>query len=177
MEAMDTLDLFGPTIVALDFETANQSASSACQLGLVRIENWQVTQQVSWLIRPPTEEFMFTYIHGLEWVHVKDSPTMGELWPLIAPYLEGADYLAAHNAPFDRGVLKASLLEHGLAAPDLRFLDTVAIARKAFNIFPTKLNNVCEVLGIELNHHEALSDAHACAQILIHAQRAGWAPG
>ncbi len=169
-------ELFGPTIVALDFETVNQAASSACQLGLVRIENWQVTQSASWLIRPPTDEFLFTYIHGLTWDHVKDSPHFGALWPEISPYLAGAHYLAAHNAPFDRGVLKASLAEHGVTAPETPFLDTVIIARKTWSIFPTKLNMVCEKLGIELQHHEALSDAHACAQILIQASASGWKP-
>jgi DNA polymerase-3 subunit epsilon len=173
---MEQVSLFGPSIVAIDFETANQSASSACQLGLVRIENWQVVAQVSWLIRPPTDEFLFTYIHGLTWEHVKDSPHWGQLWPEISAYFSGAQYLAAHNAPFDRGVMRAACQEYNLEAPKTPFLDTVTIARKVWKIFPTKLNNVCEQLGIVLNHHEALSDANACAQILIQAQGGGWTP-
>lgn len=48
------------------------------------------------------------------------------------------------------------------------FQCTVQVARKHFGIRPAKLNNVCSVLGIELNHHEALSDARACAKILMH---------
>ena len=45
----------------------------------------------------------------------------------------------------------------------------VQIARRDFKISPAKLSNVCQVLGIELNHHEALSDARACAQIVMRA--------
>ena len=170
---MEQASLFGPTIVAIDFETANQSAASACQLGLIRMENWQVVSSKAWLIRPPTDEFVFTYIHGLTWDHVKDSPHWGQLWPEISGYLADAQYLAAHNAPFDRGVMQAACAEYGLTAPKTPFLDTVSIARKTWNIFPTKLNNVCERLGIPLQHHEALSDANACAQIILQAQAAG----
>jgi DNA polymerase-3 subunit epsilon len=175
---MDQPSLFGPQsiVVAIDFETANQSAASACQLGLVRLEDWRVVAQASWLIRPPTEEFLFTHIHGLTWADVRQSPSWGELWPEISGHLEGAHYLAAHNAPFDRGVLQAACAEHGLAAPATPFLDTVIVARKVWKIFPTKLNNVCEKLGITLNHHEALSDANACAEILARASQEGWKP-
>ena len=31
-----------------------------------------------------------------------------------------------------------------------------------------KLDTICDALGIELDHHNALSDAKACANILIH---------
>lgn len=165
-----------PTIVALDFETANYDASSACALGLVRIENWGISHRQSWLIRPPSDDFVFTYIHGLTWDNVKESPTLGELWEEIATLIDGADYLAAHNAPFDRGVLKASLAAHGIAPPPQAFIDTVQVARKAFRIFPTKLNNVCEKLNIQLNHHEAMSDAMACAEIILRAGAQGWRP-
>jgi DNA polymerase III epsilon subunit-like protein len=38
-----------------------------------------------------------------------------------------------------------------------------------WGIYPTKLSNVCERLAIELNRHEALSDAMARAKIMIAA--------
>jgi DNA polymerase-3 subunit epsilon len=100
----------------------------------------------------------------------------GELWPRIAPYFEGLDFLAAHNAPFDRGVLFATCGAYGVTPPQQPFVDTVGLARKVWNIFPTKLNLVCERLNIELRHHEALSDAKACAEILIQAHAQGWNP-
>ena len=43
------------------------------------------------------------------------------------------------------------------------------MARRAWNICPTKLSDVCRKLGIALNHHEALSDAMACARIVLAA--------
>jgi DNA polymerase-3 subunit epsilon len=165
-----------PTIIAIDFETANYDASSACQLGLVRIENWSITHRESWFIRPPSADFVFSYIHGISWEQVKGSPHLGELWEKIEPQFKGAQYLAAHNAPFDRGVLSASCRFHGIDPPPLPFIDTVHLARKQWKIFPTKLNNVCEHLKIRLRHHEALSDAEACAEIILKAKQEGWMP-
>ena len=43
--------------------------------------------------------------------------------------------------------------------------------RRAWNLYPTKLPNVCHYLGVDLNHHEALSDAMVCAQIVLAASR------
>ncbi|HTB21262.1 MAG TPA: 3'-5' exonuclease [bacterium] len=165
-----------PTLLALDFETANHAPNSACQLGLVRIEGWRVVGTASWLIRPPTDEFFFSYLHGITWEQVAGEPHWGALWPRLAPHFQGVDFLAAHNAPFDRGVLLAACAEYGLTPPAQPFVDTVEVARKVWKIYPTKLNLVCERLGIALNHHEALSDAKACAEIMIQAKTQGWNP-
>jgi DNA polymerase-3 subunit epsilon len=165
-----------PRILAIDFETANYDGHSACQLGVARIQDWAVTGSQAWLIRPPSPDFVFTYIHGLEWAHVKDAPSWAQLWPQLQPWFDGVDYFAAHNAPFDRGVLQKACGFYGLSAPSQPFIDTVQVARQAWKIYPTKLNNVCERLGIQLQHHEALSDATACAQIVVQAAAQGWRP-
>ena len=125
------------------------------------------------LIQPPRFYFEFTHIHGIEWKHVSDAPTFGQAWPKLSPLLEGAHFLAAHNAPFDNGVLTACCDAAGLPKPSHRFVCTVRLARDVWKIYPTKLPNVCEKLKISLNHHEALSDAEACANIVIAAQKQG----
>jgi DNA polymerase-3 subunit epsilon len=170
--------------VAIDFETADKGADSACSVGLVRVEHGVVAKTVVQLIRPPRleegdlfspppEAFQFTYIHGIKPSQVLDQPTFAQAWPKLSPLLSGAQFLAAHNAPFDSGVLTACCDAAGLPKPAQRFVDTVRLARSTWQIYPTKLPNVCERLGIELNHHEALSDALACAKIVIAAEKAG----
>lgn len=170
--------------VAIDFETADQGRDSACSVGLVRVENGAIVQKTVQLIQPPRfeggdlftpapAEFMFTYIHGIKPAMVVDQPTFAQAWPKLAPMLKGADFLAAHNAPFDNGVLSACCEAAGLPKPTHRFVCTVRLARSVWSIYPTKLPNVCEKLGISLNHHEALSDAEACAKIVIAAEKKG----
>jgi len=155
--------------LAIDFETANQYRDSACSIGLVRVRGGIITDKVVKLIKPPQTWFIFTSIHGLAWDDVKNAPDFGLLWPEIEPLFNGVDFLAAHNATFDRSVLSACCEKYGISMPQTRFLCTMHLARQKWNIHPTKLSNVCEKLGITLNHHEALSDAHACAQIILRA--------
>jgi DNA polymerase III subunit epsilon len=155
--------------VAIDFETANYSPTSACAIGLVTVENGIILQQKHFLIRPPTREFIFTDIHGITWRDVASEPNFSQLWPEISEILAGADFFAAHNAPFDRKVLQACCEYHQIPHPQQSFTCTVQLARKTWGIRPTNLPNVCVHLDIELEHHQALSDAHACAQIVIKA--------
>jgi len=157
--------------VAIDFETANYECNSACAVGLVKVVGGEIVDTAVHLIKPPTREFVFTYVHGLTWNDVARSADFGKLWPTLEPLLEGAEFLAAHNASFDKGVLHGCCASYGIAAPSLPFRCTVQISRRTWNIRPTKLSDVCRKLKIALNHHEALSDAMACAQIVLAANK------
>ncbi len=157
--------------VAIDFETANYRSDSACAVGLVKVINGEIVDKAVHLIRPPTREFVFTYIHGLTWKDVAKADDFGTLWPRLEHFMEGAKFLVAHNSSFDKGVLHACCATYGIQAPSLPFHCTVQISRRAWNIRPTKLSDVCQTLGIPLNHHEALSDAMACARIFLAANR------
>ncbi|MGE5314027.1 MAG: 3'-5' exonuclease [Acidobacteriota bacterium] len=156
-------------ILALDFETADYQADSACALGLAMIEDGTITRTHTILIRPPRRYFQFTYIHGITWEDVKDKPTFAEHWEELARWFEEADFLVAHNAPFDRGVLRACCLAAGVMPPSKPFLCTVRLSRSLWQLKPAALPNVCEHFGIGLNHHDAGSDTLACARIMIHA--------
>lgn len=153
--------------LAIDFETANYFPDSACAVGLALVDNNQITKKESYLIRPPSRNFMFTYIHGIEWEDVMDKPTFGELWPEISEYFDGIDFAVAHNSPFDRRVLENCCMKYRKPVPAVEFKCTVQLSRKVLGMRPANLKYVCEQLNIELNHHDALSDTLACAQIMI----------
>jgi DNA polymerase III subunit epsilon len=158
--------------VAIDFETANRHPNSACAIGLVRVDNGIIVRQEYYQIRPPTAVFEFTHIHHLTWEMVKNEPSFGQLWPQIAPLLIDIDFLAAHHALFDREVLQSCCDFYQIDRLTIPMLCTVKLARQHWRIYPTKLPNVCQRLGIPLNHHQALSDAHACTEIILLAQGA-----
>ncbi|MDP2031231.1 MAG: 3'-5' exonuclease [Thiobacillus sp.] len=159
---------------AIDFETANNARDSACAVGVVIVENGRIVDRLHALIRPPSRQFLFTHIHGLSWNDVKDAQTFDAVWAGWARELAGVGFLAAHNAPFDKGVLGACCATYGLAAPTLPFVCTVRLARAQWDVRPTKLPDVCNYLGIDLRHHQADSDAEACAHIVMAAQADGW---
>ena len=159
-----------PCFVAIDFETADRGPDSACAVALIRVVGEEIVERSHWLIRPPRRMFLFSHLHGITWAHVANQPTFGELWPSIAEKLRGVDYLAAHNASFDRSVLRACCEQARLPFPDLHFECTVRLARAAWGLYPTKLPDVCRHLKLALKHHDALSDAEACARIVLAAR-------
>lgn len=159
---------------AIDFETACHDADSACAVGVVVVEAGEIVDRLYEVIRPPTPRFAFTHIHGLTWNHVKDAQRFDAVWERMAPALRNVEFFAAHNAPFDRNVLRSCCDSYGLALPETGFLCTVQLARAQWNIRPTRLPDVCRYLDIPLRHHQADSDAEACARIVLAAQREGW---
>ena len=162
------------SFVAIDFETANQRKVSACAVGLATGRNGKIEVVRSFLIRPPETRFEFTGIHGLRWKDVRDAPTFGELWPTLLAWINDAEFIAAHNASFDRRVLHACCAMSGIRVPKLPFTCTVELARSQWGIYPTRLPDVCRRLGIPLRHHDPGSDAEACARIVLAAEAEGW---
>lgn len=160
-------------VVALDFETADRYPDSACALGLTKLENGVIVDSLYSLIRPPRSRVYFTEIHGLTWNMLKDSPTFAELWPQFSAFMADARLLIAHNASFDRRVLLGCCEKFGLTPPQKPFVCTVKGARRGLDLPHNKLNDVCAHLGIELDHHNAASDARAAALIYRHLRSIG----
>ncbi|MBI3327710.1 MAG: 3'-5' exonuclease [Nitrospinae bacterium] len=165
-----------PTFAAIDFETADYGRDSACAVAVVRVEGNAIVDRAHYLIRPPRRDFVFSYLHGITWNDVADEPTFRQLWPALRQRFAGVEFLAAHNASFDRSVLHACCQRAHLSVSPHTFECTVRLARTVWNIYPTKLPDVCKRLGIPLRHHHAESDAEACARIVIAAIEAGAFP-
>ncbi len=166
------------TFVAFDFETADFGADSACSMALVKFEGGEVAERRHWLIRPPRSSFRFTHIHGIRWADVSHAPDFRAVWLEARPLLRGADYLAAHNASFDRRVLLASAARTGLAPRLPPFLCTLKLARHLWSLASYRLPDVAAHLRLPtFRHHDALADAQACAGIVRAAAtqaRAAW---
>lgn len=154
-------------IIAIDFETATSRADSACALALATIQDDRLVGQKSFLIRPPRQTFEFSFLHGITWNDVKSSPTFSELIPQINHIIQDADYIAAHNAGFDRKVLHTCYGAAGIQPPKNPFICTVKIARRTWRMRQNSLDVVCDRLHIPLNHHDHTSDALACARIVL----------
>ena len=78
--------------------------------------------------------------------------------------------LIAHNMPFDRSVLVASLRRSGwVGEPRLRWACSLAMARQ---VFPARrrhtLSDLCAWLGIPHEPHDVSSDAAAVVGLVQH---------
>ena len=155
--------------VAIDFETATREPTSACALGVAIVRDGSVAERYSWLIQPPFNEYEFwnTRVHGLGPDDTATAPDFREVWFEVQPLLaEGP--LLAHNASFDIRVLRALIASHELPAQAYPYVCTVSMARKAFpSLHRHTLDTVCDHCGIALVHHDAASDAEACANVAL----------
>lgn len=159
-----------PTFVALDFELANNDRTSVCSVGLVRVERGEIVAREHRLVRPATRDFRHASIHGIDLADVAGAPPFARVWSSLAPLFTGARFIAAHNAAFERSVLSACASRFDLTVPALPLECTMMLARKRWNLRPTKLSDVARHLRIPLEHHHALSDAEACARIVLAAR-------
>lgn len=156
--------------VAIDFETANKYPNSACSIGLVKVENGVVTQELLRLIQPPRMVFdsFNIQIHGIRPADVANEPTFAWLWTHeLRDFVKGFP-LIAHNASFDMGVLRALFTTYDLSFDSFSYGCTVKAAKRTYTTLSNhRLNTVAEALKIPLRHHQALDDARACAMIML----------
>ncbi len=89
-------------IAVIDFETANSRSSSACQLGVVRLEDWRIVEEKEWLIRPQRLYFspQCVRVHGITARDCLTSPEWDRVWDDLHPLIDGC-VIIAHNVGFD----------------------------------------------------------------------------
>ncbi|QUY62128.1 DNA polymerase III PolC-type [Gulosibacter molinativorax] len=157
--------------VAIDFETANRSPASACQVGLLRVRDGQPVASEEWLIHPPQGHDDFApfnvRLHGIDAAMVRGAADWPETLRRILDFVRD-DVLVAHNAPFDMGVLVAATRASRLPIPQLRYFCSLRLARRNYVLPSYALPKASKAAGYNLTrHHDALADAEACAAIVV----------
>ena len=160
---------------AIDFETANSHASSACSVGLARVRNGVVVDRAEWLIKPPASHGQFQpfniKIHGITPQMVEAAPEWAEQLGELLEFI-GDDIAVAHNASFDMGVIKTSCAESIVPTPKLKYICSVQVSRKTYELPSHRLPVAAEAAGfVDFAHHNAMADAEACAAIIIDAAK------
>lgn len=155
-------------IIVFDVETPNYSNDRICSIGVTTIEEGLVVHSKNYLVNPECNfDSRNISIHGIKPEAVINAPTFPVIWDII-----GEDFLknivVAHNANFDLGVLKKTLIYYGIESSLLIYVDTLKIARKILKESANhKLPTLCWYYDIELKHHDSGSDSHACANLLL----------
>ena len=104
---------------------------------------------------------------GISQAMVDSAPSLEEVLPPLRHRLENR-ILVAHNAPFDRRVLRQAFHRIGLEWPEPPVICTAALARALLPLQPRRgLGVLADALGIEVAlAHRALADAETCARVL-----------
>jgi len=150
------------TFTAIDFETAHGKRYSICQVGLVRVENGLITNELSILVQPPHNFYWdwFTDIHGITPEITRNAPTFNKIWHLVEPYINKQSVVAHNGMSFDFPVLAQTLAYYDMEVPEYEKHCT-------YRLYGSNLAALCLKYNIPLSHHEALSDARACATLFL----------
>ena len=160
--------------ICFDVETPNFKNERMSSIGVCVVENGKIADEFYTLIDPEQhfDSFNIALTH-ITPESVKDAPNFAEAWRTVGPIMKSG-LLTAHNAQFDMSVLSKCLRSYGLKCWDTNYLCTCRMGKKILpNEENHKLDTICRDLGIPLDHHNALSDARACAEILIHYMKMG----
>ena len=104
---------------------------------------------------------------GITQAMVDGAPPSDAVLPELIARLDGR-VMVAHNAPFDRRVLRQACERIGLEWPDPPVICTAALARALMPLQrERKLGRLADALGIEVElAHRALADAETCGRVL-----------
>jgi DNA polymerase-3 subunit epsilon len=157
--------------LAIDVETSNADYSSICQIGIVEIQNGKLTDQWSTLVNPEAYFDPFNIsIHGITENDVENAPTFDAVYSELKNKIAGR--ITVHHMPFDKIAINRACSEYDLEFLQVVWLDSAKIVRRTWDEFAYRgygLANIAQYLNIEFEHHDALEDAKAAAQIVRHA--------
>ena len=158
------------SFVVFDIETTGFSAANdkIIEIGAVKVERGEIVDRFSTFVNPTVPiPFKITNLTGITDEMVIDAPKIDVVLPEFLEFV-GDSVLVAHNAGFDVGFIEQNCKELGLKC-EYTYLDTVALARVLLTTLAKyTLDNVAKALGISLeNHHRAVDDAGATAEIFV----------
>lgn len=159
--------------IAIDVETANADMSSICQMGIAVFKDGKLTGEWATLLDPQTYfDDINMSIHGIGPENVIGAPNFSIVFPELSKLLQ--ENITVIHTHFDRVAIQQAALLHNLTLPETTWLDTARVARRTWSEFSYKgygLANVCNKIGYEFKHHDALEDAKASGEILLAASR------
>ena len=156
--------------VVFDLETTGFSNinDKITEIGAVKIRDFKIVDRFSELVNPEKDiSYRVQELTGITNEMVKDKPTIEEILPKFMEFV-GNDVLVAHNADFDTGFIMQKCKEQGIEYKNKK-VDTLMLARIMLpNLKRYKLDKVAKEVGVQLlNHHRAVDDAEATANIYI----------
>lgn len=156
------------SFVVFDLETTgfSKTRNRIIEIGAVKVVQGEITERFSSFVNPQVPiPPRITELTGIQDSMVEEAPLIETVLPEFLTFCKGS-ILVAHNAGFDYGFICQKGKEQGLET-EFTVVDTVGIARVLFpHLAKYKLDNVAKVLKISLiNHHRAVEDAEATAEI------------
>ena len=160
------------SLIILDFETTGLSPDSgdrAIEIGAVKLENGEITDQFQELMNPghPISYFIEDYT-GITNNMLNKAAPCGEVMARFADFIQGQN-LVAHNAAFDKRFLDSEL-QRISSGYDGQFTCSLLVSRRLYQTAPNhKLGTLINYKGITSNgsFHRALYDSEMTAKLWL----------
>ncbi|WWR15070.1 PolC-type DNA polymerase III [Lachnospiraceae bacterium JLR.KK008] len=156
--------------VVFDLETTGFSPvnNKIIEIGAVKVSGGEIIDRYSTFVNPEVPiPFRIEKLTGIRDEDVEGAPVIESVLSEFLQFCEGC-VLVAHNAGFDMGFIQENARRGGLDCA-FTYVDTVGLSRV---LLPQQakhtLDAVAKTLGISLeNHHRAVDDAEATAEIFV----------
>lgn len=147
-----------PDYVAIDFEHATRVKGTICSVGIVSFKNDTIIDTYYSLIKPPDNKYEFfnTSKHKINAETTVNAPSFTEVFPEIHKRINN-NTLVAHGAYHTDKICLEQAIEIANINTSLN-INWVCTQ----HICNCSLDIACKACGIELSHHQALSDAIGC---------------
>lgn len=159
--------------IALDVETANGHAHSICQIGLACVRTDGRIATLGFYVDPQGAFEPFnTRLHGIDARTVEHAAAFPDVLERLRPLLDRTP-LVQHSG-FDKRAMNAACDRYGLPLLDTIWHDSVTIARRAWPQLKGNgghgLGSLKAYLRLKFEHHDAVEDARAAAQVVLCAE-------
>ncbi|MGN0306241.1 MAG: PolC-type DNA polymerase III [Lachnospiraceae bacterium] len=158
------------SFVVFDIETTGFSPvkNRIIEIGAVKVQGGEIKEHFSTFVNPQVPiPYEIVRLTGIDDGQVAEAPLIEEALSAFLDFCKDA-VLVAHNASFDMSFILENCARLGLST-NYTYMDTLALARV---LLPGQakhtLDAVCKHLKISLeNHHRAVDDAQATAEIFL----------
>ena len=162
-------DLSAPFVV-FDLETTGIGAKNneIIEIGAVKVVDQAIVDRYSVFVDPRRPiPYKIEQLTGINDSMVQGAKLITEILPEFLAFCQGC-VMVAHNASFDMGFIHQKAKDQGLDS-DFTVVDTVSMSRALLpHLGKHTLDHVAKELGVSLeNHHRAVEDAEATAEIFL----------
>ena len=161
-----------------DLEMPNRFGDRISAIGISVIENGRIVKRYYSLVNPECRFDPYAAeLTGINAALVADKPTFPEIWDGIRDLMTN-NVLVAHSAQNDLHVLSCCLSSYGIEwTPTVKCLCTLLMGNVCYpDLENHRLDTMCEALHIDLEHHNAGSDADGSAMLLLNYMANGMDP-
>ena len=159
--------------LTIDFEVASRYEYSPCSVAIYKFTENSYSKIYATLINSGDVFFdpQLVKLHGITEDMVKNSPSIYVVLNDICNIIKDK-FIFAHNATYDILKIVKGCNEYNIDIPNFKYADSLMITKRTWKgLINYKLDTISEFLNIELEHHNADSDAIACGKIILEAMK------